>query len=95
MYGHIAQLVEQDSLKVEVQGSTPCVATMKLKMLKNLIDQASAYAGDADVDAEVCWIDKDGKETAFEIVRVGHFHIVPDVVITVQRIDDYTNQDRG
>lgn len=64
---------------------------MKLKMLKDLIDQAAAYAGEADVDAEVCWTDKDGKETAFEIVAVGHFHIVPDVVITVQRMDDNTD----
>jgi len=71
------------------------VQTLQYLEVKDMIDQAAAYAGEADVDVEVLHVDKDGKETVFEIVKVGHFHIVPDVVITVQRIDDNTDQNPG
>ena len=51
---------------------------MKLKVLKSLIDKAAGQAGDSDPDVEVYHGD-----TLYEIVRVGQFNIVPDVVITV------------
>ena len=52
---------------------------MKLKMLKTLIDEAVAYAGDCDPDVEV-WV---GEKRAYRIGRIGQFGVVPDVTITV------------
>jgi hypothetical protein len=52
---------------------------MKLKMLKGMIDQAVERAGESDPDVEVCLGEK-----AYEIVQVGQFHIVPDVIITIE-----------
>lgn len=58
---------------------------MKLKDFKNMIDQAAAYAGDCDVDVLVIE-EENGKEIEFEIEKVGHFHVVPDVLITIKKV---------
>ncbi len=51
---------------------------MKLKELKEAIDQAVAYAGDTDPDVEVVF-----KKTSYEIRELRQFSIMPDVMIYI------------
>lgn len=51
---------------------------MKLKKLKEVIDQAVENAGDCDPDVEV-WF----KKSMYRIMDVGQFGVVPDVTITI------------
>ena len=52
---------------------------MKLKKLKEVIDQAVEYAGDCDPDVEI-WV---GDKKAYRIGRIGQYGLIPDVTISV------------
>lgn len=54
---------------------------MKLKDLKKAIDKAWKDAEHKDVDVEV-W----NKNTEYEIIRIGQFGVVRDVVLEIKRI---------
>ena len=60
---------------------------MKLKVLKNLIDQAYEASGDGDVNVDTFYEDENGVEHGFDIESVGQFGIIRDVVITLKPYD--------
>lgn len=51
---------------------------MKLKKLKEIIDQCVENAGDTDPEVEACL-----GEDCYEIDSIGQFSIMPDVTITI------------
>ena len=55
---------------------------MKLKEFADIINQAVERAGETEPDIEVY----DEKERRFNIMRVGQFHLIPDVVITMREV---------
>ena len=52
---------------------------MKLKKLKEIIDEAVEYAGDCDPDVEI-WI---GDKKGYRIGSIGQFGVIPDLTISV------------
>jgi hypothetical protein len=54
---------------------------MKLRELKKLIDRATEVAGKCDPNVDVLM----GHEE-FEIIKVGQFSVVPDVVIIIKPV---------
>ena len=52
---------------------------MKLKKLKEIIDQCVENAGDCDPEVEI-WV---GDKKAYRIGRIGQYGLIPDVTISV------------